>query len=401
MVKKMKLKKTLAAVIAGVLAACTMPFTNHVLAYEDSGADTEFVDEESAALYGDMITDDEATMDGAIDTTQAIWDVLTLVNQERAAQGLDPLVMDYNLVNTANIRAKEIVTYFDHTRPDGTKCWTAYNSDVTWWGKGENIACGYASASAVMNAWMNSSGHRANILNANFNCIGISCYYVPNDPDHYYYYWVQNFGLTPEVKKLSKGGIFEAKGITVAKNDNTGVNAGVSVNNPDGDVLQYSWYASKDGGVTWTLIQDWKEGSEWVGWTPDENGDYTLVAKVRKKNNTSEVVQSSTSISFHTGIKGICQMPYDGQGGGYLIGIESYNNPNQSYSYEMLILDCTLYAQGLPAWTYTTGKCKVSEGNALWTIWQPEYGYYWTLFRVFDKNGDMVDEICYGFQNIY
>lgn len=99
-------------------------------------------------------------------------------------------------------------------------------------------------------------------------------------------------------------------------------------------------------------------------------------------------------------IKGICQMPWWGEGGGYLIGIESYINPNQSYTYEMLILDCTLLAEGKDAWIYTTERCYVSEGNALWTIWQPQYGYYWTLFRVYDENGNIIGEECYGFANV-
>ena len=65
----------------------------------------------------------------------------------------------------------------------------------------------------------------------------------------------------------------------------------------------------------------------------------------------------------------------------------------------MLILDCTLYAQGLPAWTYTTGQCVVPD-NCLWTVWQPKYGYYWTLFRVYDESGTLLDEVCFGFENI-
>ena len=90
-------------------------------------------------------------------------------------------------------------------------------------------------------------------------------------------------------------------------------------------------------------------------------------------------------------------MPYSGEGGGYLIGVESYENAD--YQYEMLILDCTLLAEGKDAWTYTTGKCGV-DGNGFWTVWQPEYGYYWTLFRIYDKDGNLIDEDCYGFQNI-
>ena len=93
-------------------------------------------------------------------------------------------------------------------------------------------------------------------------------------------------------------------------------------------------------------------------------------------------------------------MPYDGEGGGFLIGIESYDNPDNGYKYEMLILDCTLLLQGKDAWIYTTGKCG-SEEKSLWTIWQPEYGYYWTLFRIYDENDVMLDQQCYGFANTF
>ena len=106
-------------------------------------------------------------------------------------------------------------------------------------------------------------------------------------------------------------------------------------------------------------------------------------------------------LEYHPHIKGKCQMPYWGEGGGYLIGVESYDNPNQEYQYEMLILDCTLLAQGMDAWIYGTVPTGVSEGNALWIVWQPQYGYYWTLFRVFDENDQLIDELCYGFVNAY
>lgn len=92
-------------------------------------------------------------------------------------------------------------------------------------------------------------------------------------------------------------------------------------------------------------------------------------------------------------------MPYTGEGGGYLIGIESYENPDRAYRYEMLILDCTLLAQGKDAWIYTTGQCYAPD-TCLWTIWQPLYGYYWTLFRIYDENGELIDQQCFGFENI-
>ncbi len=117
-------------------------------------------------------------------------------------------------------------------------------------------------------------------------------------------------------------------------------------------------------------------------------------------NNTSDEMEY-TLTAKHTFIKGKCQMPYYGEGGGFLIGIESNNNPNNSYTYEILILDCTLLAEGKDAWVSTTTRCGVAPGEkCLWWLWQPKYGYYWTLFRVFDKDGNLLEEQCYGFQNI-
>ena len=95
-------------------------------------------------------------------------------------------------------------------------------------------------------------------------------------------------------------------------------------------------------------------------------------------------------------------MPYWGEGGGYLIGFESYNNPNQSYRYEMFVMDLSLLAAGSPTpWVHATGKIKLSEGKTFWTIWQPKYGYYLTLFRLYDKNGKIIGEKSYGFANAY
>ncbi|MBQ7708220.1 MAG: glycoside hydrolase family 9 protein [Lachnospiraceae bacterium] len=188
-------------------------------------------------------------------------------------------------------------------------------------------------------------------------------------------------------------------GIYVASQDRNGVSMGAVTNYSDLSDVEFSWWACNDG-VNWKLIKDWTLGSQWINWSPDTFGDYVIVAKARKVDDRGNVVETSGSVSHHPYIVGKCQMPYTGEGGGYLIGFETYDNPNNSYQYEMLILDCTLLAQNLPAWTYSTGKCGVPE-TSLWTIWQPKYGYYWTLFRVYDNKGNLLDEACFGFENIY
>jgi len=116
--------------------------------------------------------------------------VLKLVNQQRAANGLSALTMDSALVDGAMLRAAECKVSFSHTRPNGTSCFTALaEAGINYRGAGENIAYGQRSPEEVMNGWMNSSGHRANILNANFTTIGVGYYQAANGVK----YWSQMF----------------------------------------------------------------------------------------------------------------------------------------------------------------------------------------------------------------
>ena len=103
--------------------------------------------------------------------------VVALVNEERAAAGLNPLTINESAMSAALVRAKEIRQSFSHTRPDGSSFSTALKEQgVSYRGSGENIAYGQRSPEAVMKAWMNSSGHRSNILNAKYTSIGVGCY---------------------------------------------------------------------------------------------------------------------------------------------------------------------------------------------------------------------------------
>lgn len=122
---------------------------------------------------------------GTLDYSEAS-DVLTIVNKERRAAGLPALTMDVELQQAAMQRATEGALYFDHERPDGTMCYTA-----SYKISGENIAIGQSSAKRVMESWMESSGHRANILNSNYVSIGIGCFRQNGGPRC----WVQVFGF--------------------------------------------------------------------------------------------------------------------------------------------------------------------------------------------------------------
>lgn len=116
--------------------------------------------------------------------------VVELVNEERAKAGISPLTIDAGLENAALVRTSEIQTNFSHTRPNGNSFATAIQeAGVTYRRSGENIAWGQRTPEAVVNAWMNSDGHRANILNKNFSRIGVG--YLTNGSGTPY--WVQLF----------------------------------------------------------------------------------------------------------------------------------------------------------------------------------------------------------------
>ena len=112
-------------------------------------------------------------------------EILKLVNEARAAEGLSPLKIKKSLSSSAKVRAKEITEKLSHDRPNG-KSWSTVDSDA----RAENLAMGYASAKDVVRAWMNSSGHRRNIMNPNYKTIGIGRAKGSNGA----YYWVQLFG---------------------------------------------------------------------------------------------------------------------------------------------------------------------------------------------------------------
>ncbi len=112
--------------------------------------------------------------------------VLSKVNQIRVANGLNALRYDAALEGTSNVRASEITTKFSHTRPDGSD-WYTVNENLMY---GENLAEGYKTADEVVNAWMASPDHKANILKPDFTTMSVSMT-TKNGRT----YWAQEFGL--------------------------------------------------------------------------------------------------------------------------------------------------------------------------------------------------------------
>ena len=136
---------------------------------------TVWFDEEAVALAGSV---------GKAGMSEAI-DALDIVNAKRAENGLAALNWSNGLESCAMVRATEAASKFSHTRPNG-KDWYTVNSELMW---GENLAKGYDSAQSVVDAWMASPTHAANILAGDFTTCSIAVYETNGK-----LYFAQEFG---------------------------------------------------------------------------------------------------------------------------------------------------------------------------------------------------------------
>lgn len=121
--------------------------------------------------------------------------VVDLTNQERARHGLPALALDGALCRSALAHSRDMAShnYFSHTGSDGSTVGDRIRAAgySPLWAYGENIAAGQPSPEEVVNAWMNSEGHRANILSPHYEHIGVG--YVRQDGTTYLHYWTQHF----------------------------------------------------------------------------------------------------------------------------------------------------------------------------------------------------------------
>lgn len=146
-----------------------------------------------ADWYWPVASGQEASYGGAArqrDTAAFTAEVVRLVNVERQRAGLSPLSPAADLTQLAAVRAEEISRVYSHTRPDGRSPMEALDPHHRHY-TGENIAAGYDSPEKVVDGWMHSPGHRANILSRHFREIGVGYYHSASGP--YGDYWVQVF----------------------------------------------------------------------------------------------------------------------------------------------------------------------------------------------------------------
>ena len=143
---------------------------------------------------------DFTAMDAPTGPSNAENEVVTLVNLERQILNLHPLQWDSRLYLAATGHAQDMAQqdYFEHTSLDGRTAGTRITqTGYVWSTYGENIAAAYATPVAVVEGWMNSSGHRANILSSSFCDIGVG--YAYSSSSRYGDYWTQDFGKEQDV----------------------------------------------------------------------------------------------------------------------------------------------------------------------------------------------------------
>ena len=113
------------------------------------------------------------------------------INAMRMENGLEPLQTAPLLQEMCQGRADELTKSYSHSRANGDAWYTIltdYGIDTNCFA-GENIAAGYDTPEGVVEGWMNSAGHRRNILNTNYEYFAVGASYYENDPEYYFYYW--------------------------------------------------------------------------------------------------------------------------------------------------------------------------------------------------------------------
>ncbi len=148
---------------------------------------------DSSGTAGSTGTTDSTGSTGTVSTVNSMEkQVASLTNSERKAKGLSALTLDNQLSKLARLKAEDMAKkgYFSHTSPTYGSAFDMMNKyGVSYRTAGENIAKGQKTAESVMNGWMNSSGHRANILSSAYTNIGVG--YAKDSRGNTY--WVQIF----------------------------------------------------------------------------------------------------------------------------------------------------------------------------------------------------------------
>jgi uncharacterized protein YkwD len=174
------------------------PGTYYVRVYQSSG-NTTYTLGLAATPISSNATPNPRPTPTATATSDFVQQVLNLTNQFRAQNGLAPLRLNTELNAAALTHSKNMALqdFFSHTGKDGStvgdRLKTVGYESQAW---GENIAAGYSTPDQVVQSWINSPGHRVNLLNRSYTELGVGYYYLANDTGsvNYRSYWTQDFG---------------------------------------------------------------------------------------------------------------------------------------------------------------------------------------------------------------
>lgn len=200
-------KRNISFLMILVMTVCICPVGDVYAAKGDLGEgynyiepllnEQEIQEDEEAIVGKDQI---KIYTDGFYDYDSAE-EVFKLTNDARVGEGKAKLVLDEKLTEVAMHRAAEQALLYNHVRPNGTK-WYTLLSGKNLNGAAENIAFGQYSAESVTTAWLNSEGHRANIMNSDYTSIGVGSF-VHNGTR----FWVQIFSSYSESAYTEKEGV--------------------------------------------------------------------------------------------------------------------------------------------------------------------------------------------------
>lgn len=200
-------------------------------------------------------------------------EVVRLCNAERAKVGVGSLRIDKTLCKAAKIRVSELKESCDHIRPDGSK-WSTVLNDLGYhyMTAGENVAGGIVTPAEVVAAWMDSPGHRANILNPEYNMIGVATTYI--EDSQYHTYWEQMFsGVSADFENEQE----EEKKL-LDKINTARKRAGLSSLSLDSKLSRVAEIRADD--ITVSMSNTRPDGSDWKVLTDQYAVDYMTLSQI-------------------------------------------------------------------------------------------------------------------------
>lgn len=299
----------------------------HVVREIDTASDTIYQDN-SAALQTTGLALQSTNDSPVVDE----YDVWNLVNDERREAGLHALTWNHQLFNAAREHSLDMAVenYFSHTGLDGRSAGDRiFDAGYDWQTYGENIAYGYVTPDAVMAGWMNSAGHRANILNGSFCELGVGIAEHANSGHQLY--WTQDFGkqkgagdCTATPANQAPVAQFVASPLSGEAPLQVDLDASGAYD-PDGHMAGYQW--------------DFGDGTSGNG--VQVQHDYTAAGSYTVKLT---VVDDNGAVNAHTAAGLITVGSPGGGGSGCFIGIAA------DFCSDQLFHEQTAMAAGLGLW---------------------------------------------------